>query len=368
MAQNHLFSILPVVNPTWKRTTHTSDIESIVTYSTTTCLVCQKNNAHYKCPKCALSYCSVACYKDHNETCSEAFYRERVNSVLTLEQNEGTDQIHSILHRFQNDNDHEEGEADERLWLLAEALEKRSLTDEDVERLLSPDMKDAFHLAINTGQLQDSIRPWYPWWMPNYTAEKDPNAYTAVSDEKTLDERLLAVPSFSSICRATTTSHQLAYNLIDLLYCSALTLRQYHGIDNAKFASEEAAQSLIQASAVLRDDARHCSVVESLVSCTSTKRSIDWKVLVHDVARLWNRRCLARVLLDDIVLLKAASRTISREDANIMRRHRKKIEFYLSWSLEACLPVEVVKEIEIWINDWSVQEEGQSLDYLANYT
>ncbi|CCF58095.1 hypothetical protein KAFR_0D04470 [Kazachstania africana CBS 2517] len=30
------------------------------------CGVCQKNDSKYKCPKCALNYCSLVCYKNEN--------------------------------------------------------------------------------------------------------------------------------------------------------------------------------------------------------------------------------------------------------------------------------------------------------------
>ncbi|ORX78061.1 hypothetical protein BCR32DRAFT_295236 [Anaeromyces robustus] len=32
------------------------------------CQVCNENPPKYKCPKCLIPYCSLACYKKHNET------------------------------------------------------------------------------------------------------------------------------------------------------------------------------------------------------------------------------------------------------------------------------------------------------------
>ena len=46
------------------------------------CEVCKKEAALYKCPRCAISYCSVACYTSHSEHCTEAFYRQCVEEEL----------------------------------------------------------------------------------------------------------------------------------------------------------------------------------------------------------------------------------------------------------------------------------------------
>ena len=40
------------------------------------CSFCNKNNdAKYICPKCKVPYCSMECYKKHNEACTEEFYK-----------------------------------------------------------------------------------------------------------------------------------------------------------------------------------------------------------------------------------------------------------------------------------------------------
>jgi hypothetical protein len=33
------------------------------------CLVCNQNKSKYKCPKCAIQYCSLDCFKVHKNTC-----------------------------------------------------------------------------------------------------------------------------------------------------------------------------------------------------------------------------------------------------------------------------------------------------------
>ena len=46
------------------------------------CGVCAKQFAQYKCPACAVQYCSVACYRGHSERCTEQFYATQVNDEL----------------------------------------------------------------------------------------------------------------------------------------------------------------------------------------------------------------------------------------------------------------------------------------------
>lgn len=42
------------------------------------CLVCRCAEGRYRCPKCKVTYCSIACYKKHSENCVEDFYKRNV--------------------------------------------------------------------------------------------------------------------------------------------------------------------------------------------------------------------------------------------------------------------------------------------------
>ena len=47
------------------------------------CSFCEfKNEVKYICPKCKVPYCSIECYKKHNETCTEEFYKNNVIQEL----------------------------------------------------------------------------------------------------------------------------------------------------------------------------------------------------------------------------------------------------------------------------------------------
>jgi hypothetical protein len=310
----------------------------------------------------------LSCYNDHDQNCSESFYRDRVNNIIAQEQREGSNKMLSILSRVQRDVEEDDEASEDDLWILEEALEKGCLTDKEVERLLTLDMKSSFDHAIKTGQLSGAIQRWHPWWVAEFATDFMTEDHQSISRQATLDDRLLAIPRFSSLRPGSNPTTQLSYNMIDLLYSAALTLRQYHGVQNAEHVSVEASMSFIQFSTVLREDARYHSVAESLVACTNTKASIHWIVLAKDASRLWNRRYMARALMDVIFLLKAASRELVGEHASQMRKCRKKVEFYLSWSRDVSLLPAVGDEIERWINDWSSQEESPYIDILPNST
>ena len=47
------------------------------------CKICNNNQVvKYVCPKCKVPYCSMECYKKHNESCTEEFYKSNVIQEL----------------------------------------------------------------------------------------------------------------------------------------------------------------------------------------------------------------------------------------------------------------------------------------------
>jgi hypothetical protein len=63
------------------------------------CEVCESNKFKYSCPRCDIKYCSVDCYKNHNEkNCSESFYKELVQQEL--QQKDPVKNINEILQKY----------------------------------------------------------------------------------------------------------------------------------------------------------------------------------------------------------------------------------------------------------------------------
>ena len=39
----------------------------------------------YACPRCSAAYCSLECFRNHGDRCSEGFFKERVKAALAEE-------------------------------------------------------------------------------------------------------------------------------------------------------------------------------------------------------------------------------------------------------------------------------------------
>lgn len=332
----------------------------------TVCSVCQQNESRYTCPKCKDPYCKVECYRNHASNCTETFYQNHVNSILHLEAIENGQDTQKLLQniheKYSDDNDLSE----EELYELLIALEE----NEDPQKVLtkmSPSLRATFQRDVQSGQI-NVLEPWHPWWRRELGAvTEDSKPATTI---KILDERLVRVPHFSKLF-PKGGNPPLLYNLIEIVYSICCTLRLYHGFQNAP--PVEASSSFVFSSGVLDRDARYTSLEQVLAECTasSTQHYPDglcnthWTVLAEDCARMVvSHRLIARALLDASDLLKAATQQMKKDDTqndntHKFRRIRKKLEFYLSWSIQCneLFGEDIQNEIMEWIERWSGDEE-----------
>ena len=394
------------------------------------CSVCRQHQARYTCPKCQIPYCSVRCYQTHNSNdnengsaCTEDFYKDRVSQVLQLEVEEKKGDMQQILKRIhQEQKRHEEPTAslqppvaeEERLSQgelvqLLSVLERcEEEGDEKLERLLSslpPRVRAAVGRALRGGggdawsSLQEWIlEPWHPWWRTEFVrgsddSEDDEDDDTTDKEEqqqhekrtKTLDERILAVPSLETLRpkkAAAAPPPPLQYNLIDILYSTVWMLRLYHGAENAcDTMAGEAFHTLLEASGVLSaPETSFCYTslpgvlsdctrrsTAAAAGCATDKKATTgecntpWNVLCQDVALICrNHRRVARALLEASDVVKAAIKTVKKESMGgdglpKMRRIRKKLEFLLSWFLANQNAVLCLSDdIEHWVDDWDM--------------
>merc|ERR1712151_176466 len=49
-----------------------------------TCIVCNITTDKYKCPKCFMRYCSIACYRTHKESCSNNNTKQDDNNTIKV--------------------------------------------------------------------------------------------------------------------------------------------------------------------------------------------------------------------------------------------------------------------------------------------
>jgi hypothetical protein len=283
----------------------------------------------------------------------------------------------------------------------------------------SPDLKAAFEASLQNGQIQQLslvLQPWDPWWNPvlSSSAETEEDS-TLLSDhqtetankKKTLDERLLQIKSLDKLLvlpkkkGKKSVLPDLTYNLMEIVYCTAYVLRLYHGVVNATSDDEtgtEAAMTIIQTFSVLNQDSRYSCVEQVMMDITTTQsrhftstsnaqptgtdcgvHHPTWMTLVLDMAAIMeNRRMIGRALLEVLDILKTAiaalkkkrsviqqqspvdTRTHNNKDVDTLltdlRRKRKKIDYFLSWSqhpaAKTMIPEQLSNDICAWLDHW----------------
>jgi hypothetical protein len=395
------------------------------TFLTSSCGVCQQKEAKYTCPRCQLPYCSIDCYRNHNKnsnndddssdgrrvnnSCTEEFYKTKVNAILALERLENHQSHLDMLNRqyqqeaLGNTVDAEdyatEMIAEEELFQLWSKLEElgEDATPAELDKFITPLLRNKFQQDLQQGNAQQLVlKDWFPWWKTQLVmgSHEDVNQENTEdltgNPQKTLDDRLLETPLFESLSKGRPPSPVLLFNLVNVLYSSCSTLRLYHGVINACVnAPIEAATTLIADSAVLSRDARFTSLTEVLVCCTqggkrdTTAVTAPWHVLVEDVAMLiTSHRLVGRALLESLDILGAArketkrkSEILSTKEDNKQHKHntelikqlsvlRKKLQYLLSWSQHKMIQTLLEKtklkdDILSWKKEWTIRYEKE---------
>lgn len=125
------------------------------------CVVCQKEQADYSCPKCRAVYCCLACYKTHNGgSCVAAFHQTNLQSALQGEkpQEQEIEAMHGILQRqleeMQDEQqDMEEFQEEEELRNVLAQLERG-----EVPRL-SHRLQMLFEDDLRNGRINENLGP-----------------------------------------------------------------------------------------------------------------------------------------------------------------------------------------------------------------
>jgi hypothetical protein len=266
------------------------------------CLVCKAKASAYACPRCATPYCSAACYKGHNQGCTEGFYQQHVEKEMRLRQAEEggggpggppggpaarqatVDAIRRVRLEGQGTGQgwlEMEDDRLEELWARGDALDLEALT---------PEEQRAFRAAIASGELGKDVEVWTPWWCQGgFSTEGKPlvmveegglegeageavavggtgrgasvdfaSLYRELQREKvkakattaTSDPSTSSGSSSSSSSSSSKPSTFLKYHLLDLLFAYVAVLRTYNGC--WRVAPQEAAEDLLALSPVLQ--------------------------------------------------------------------------------------------------------------------
>ena len=359
--------------------------DKTTTTGTDTCQVCYQNVSRYTCPRCSIGYCSLECYNCHGKDsngenyCRESFYRDRTSQSVDLQVREHLDDTKQLIQRVYDEN--KESISEISTFSQDELLEIMKYLEDGNETKLQSLMKSerirqAMSESLNNGELLDYVLDsWTPWWRPEtITSTSGTHDDDELTEEVTLDEKILKIPPLTSLHPHPSKLPPLQFNLIDILYATCWTLRLYYGRSNAIESSIDAADTLLNASVVLSNDARWETLSEALSACTirSTESlqhgcNTPWHVLVSDVALICeNPRFVAKALLGATDILREAAAVAKRAEyldaASRFRKCRKKIEFFLSWCREAANSVTIAglaRQIETWSADWKIPERDE---------
>eukprot|EP00301_Raphidiophrys_heterophryoidea_P000616 c10308_g1_i1.p1 GENE.c10308_g1_i1~~c10308_g1_i1.p1 ORF type:complete len:421 (+),score=115.74 c10308_g1_i1:57-1265(+) len=204
------------------------------TPTNTTCQVCQTQFSRYTCPRCGTSYCSVVCYRAHNNgDCAQGLAKNNLNELLLSEKPVSSQEIGNmakILKRVhQADSDDADPDAvldDEDLQRLAEL----DISYEDLLDELTPEERSDFERVIQHGDDADlealGIRAWSPWWRDKscLITEVSPDDSTP----KETPPLLQHVPSFDSITQVPPSPALIAH-VSQILYGYAFVMRRVNG-------------------------------------------------------------------------------------------------------------------------------------------
>lgn len=161
------------------------------------CFFCESSSC-YKCPKCLLNYCSLACYRspDHLE-CSEAFYRSCIVQEMSLK---STNPLH-----FNNPEDQDSISSSDELESRFQDLDLDSASHEEILSRLSKSQIETFNSLLESKKILDLVPTWVPWWKTMESREKLnlENIYTR------------------------KTCKDLSYNLLEILFYYVITCRRF---------------------------------------------------------------------------------------------------------------------------------------------
>eukprot|EP01117_Protostelium_nocturnum_P018431 TRINITY_DN7707_c0_g1_i1.p1 TRINITY_DN7707_c0_g1~~TRINITY_DN7707_c0_g1_i1.p1 ORF type:complete len:427 (+),score=177.26 TRINITY_DN7707_c0_g1_i1:219-1499(+) len=347
------------------------------------CQVCFRKELKYTCPKCNVGYCCLECYKIHNNSsCIQSFQLQNLNQhlksmkvnqdqkkhfakILLRNYVEGNHQLqqdqdgeeeeeekhaHYSNHREQNDleGEEEEGVLPTSEEELRRILKKMNLDKGDLNADLSLEEQVDFIRALTDGRMGKFISPWLPWWNGSTQGQSpsisSPPPSSSVGDNTSKPPKINKnIPLLSSLSKVKP-SKLLGFNLIDILYSYAYTMRIFNG-DLSDLEGKEAASSVLELSSVLSQNRIYQTsvevlqfVVEGSLEFSSVSNSAGFSVdVLHDVSLILSKSDFILSALSDLIALfeRTEKELKSENESKELRKKTslalKKIVFYLSW-------------------------------------
>lgn len=263
------------------------------------CAVCTQQYSKYKCPRCAIQYCSLACYRNHGEACTETFYEESAHAALKANVTRPKQQIDMLrmLQRLEAageegcdaDAGSVDGEADgddvdggDSGAARTERLNQLLVQTHLDESLLTEDERREFRRLVADGSLGAQLQSSDAWWsrlealsvvsVPTARDGKTGGgwrwcspAVAAAATAAGAPEPPPTLPPLRSLTRRTPCE-RLRFNVLEVVCAYVYTWRLYCGELDEDVSG--AAAALLGLSLVLSGEQSHthASAAEALVS------------------------------------------------------------------------------------------------------
>ena len=143
------------------------------------CGVCGQNGHKYKCPRCGVLYCGIACFQSHKSgQCNEEFAKDCVEEELKAQKSsvkQRNEMNRMLLKDFRGENSEEEetkGESGISVERLEQLLKRVQLDpSEDNKQTaakdICPDLTEEEKRDFDTfvqSQASKHVEVWQPWW------------------------------------------------------------------------------------------------------------------------------------------------------------------------------------------------------------
>eukprot|EP01080_Neovahlkampfia_damariscottae_P009083 gene9083-1178_t len=283
------------------------------------CTICKKQYTKYTCPKCNIKYCSLHCYKSHSNECTETFYVERVLENVNLKDTPESFKTESM--EMLKKIDLEKFSKVEMSDDLLDKLEKLNLENDVNFKDLPEDIKNDFMNSLKDGRISTWITTWEPFWIKKNFVIED-----------------FKLPAIDSLTKANL-SENLMYNLIDLIYSFAYTMRIFNG-EIVTDSCVDMSNMILKISKLLSENFNHLSeesAISLLLENSFNKEIFESKqfsiLIIKDVSMIFESKSYIIKSLQNLEdIFRMSSKMIKEKDWKMkLKLCEKKIYFYKIW-------------------------------------
>ncbi|XP_071959613.1 zinc finger HIT domain-containing protein 2-like [Antedon mediterranea] len=363
------------------------------------CNLCLQKTAKYVCPRCNVSYCSLACYKSlRHADCSESFYREHVIDEMknTKKSSEERQQVLDMLKRLEEDDQQYDMNSDEEsLETRLEGLNLEKDSDLVWEKLTHEE-REGFEKLLKNEKFGGLLEIWIPWWshhdkslVKEVKGSSDKNhQITSAPDD--VPKILPNITPFNQLLKSGTPSPSISFNCLNILYCYVHIVRFYNG--QHYDLPLQSAQGVFQVCDVFRvnksyqtvGDAIH-SAIAANIKITALRSNLPPSSLVEDLLHLLtgpdkeHDTTYIQAAFSDLHQLfykarKCCKKAIkhsgkSSHQSQELGKHyfqcQKKLEFYLSWLMQHYKQLVALRTL-VHVEHCNIQSEEKKQNDVKN--